>query len=129
MKNVDVNVHHVTRVEGHGNVLVNVRNGVIEKLQWQITEAPRFFEAMLRGMRYDEAAHITCRICGICSCGHTTASLQGMEAALGIVPSEQTVLLRKLYLMGEEISSHVLHIGFLVLSDLLGVPSVIPLAS
>ena len=129
MKNVDVNVHHVTRVEGHGNIVLNVRNGSIEKLEWQIVEAPRFFEAMLRGRRYDEAAHITCRICGICSCGHTTASLQGMEAALGIEISEQTLLLRKLLFMGEQISSHVLHICFLVLPDLLGVPSVIPLAS
>jgi coenzyme F420-reducing hydrogenase alpha subunit len=128
MKNVDVDVHYVTRVEGHGNIVVNVRNGDIEKLEWQILEAPRFFEAMLRGRRYDEAADITCRICGICSCGHRMASLQGMEAALGVQPSEQTLLLRKLLLMGEEISSHVLHICFLVLPDLLGVPSVIPLA-
>ena len=129
MKNVYVNVHHVTRVEGHGNIVLNARNGEIEKLEWQIVEAPRFFEAMLRGRRYDEAAHITCRICGICSCGHTTASLLGMEAALGIEPSEQTLLLRKLLFMGEQISSHVLHAGFLVLPDLLGAPSVFPLAA
>ena len=129
MKNVDVNVHHVTRVEGHGNIILDVRDGNIKKLQWQIIEAPRFFEAMLRGRRCDEAAHITCRICGICSCGHTTASLQGVEAALGIHPSEQTLLLRKLLLMGEEISSHVLHFCFLVLPDLMDAPSVIPLAS
>jgi len=129
MKNVDVNVHHVTRVEGHGNIVLNARNGKIEKLEWEIVEAPRFFEAMLRGRRYDEAAHITCRICGICSCGHTTASLLAMEAALGIEPSEQTLLLRKLLFMGEQISSHVLHACFLVLPDLLGAPSVIPLAA
>ncbi len=129
MRNVDVDVHYVTRVEGHGNILLNVRDGRIEKLEWEIVEAPRFFEAMLRGRRYDEAADLSCRICGICSCGHRLASLQGMEAALGVQPSEQTVLLRKLLLMGEEISSHVLHVCFLVVPDLLGVPSVIPLAA
>ena len=129
MRNVDVGVHYITRVEGHGNIVLNVRNGAIEKLEWQVPEAPRFFEAMLRGRRYDEAADLTCRICGICSCGHRLASLQGMEAALGVQPSEQTVLLRKLLLMGEEISSHVLHVCFLVVPDLLGVPSVIPLAT
>jgi coenzyme F420-reducing hydrogenase alpha subunit len=129
MKNVDVGVHYVTRVEGHGNITLNVRSGKIEKLQWQIVEAPRFFEAMLRGRRYDEAADLTCRICGICSCGHRTASLLGMEAALGIEISEQTLLLRKLLLMGEQISSHVLHVAFLVLPDLLDAPSVIPLAA
>jgi coenzyme F420-reducing hydrogenase alpha subunit len=129
MRNVDVGVHYVTRVEGHGNILLNVREGRIEKLEWEIPEAPRFFEAMLRGRRHDEAADLSCRICGICSCGHRLASLQGMEAALGVQPSEQTVLLRKLLLMGEEISSHVLHVCFLVVPDLIGVPSVIPLAA
>jgi coenzyme F420-reducing hydrogenase alpha subunit len=129
MRNADVDVHYVTRIEGHGNIVLNVRDGRIEKLEWQIPEAPRFFEAMLRGRRYDEAADLSCRICGICSCGHRLASLQGMEAALGVQPSEQTVLLRKLLLMGEEISSHVLHVCFLVLPDLMGAPSVIPLAA
>ncbi len=129
MRNVDVNVHHVTRVEGHGNIVLNVRKGKIEKLRFDVVEAPRFFEAMLRGRRYDEACHITCRICGICSTAHSFASLCGMEAALGIEPSEQTVILRKLALCGEQIQSHVLHVGFLVLPDLFRVSSIIPLAS
>ena len=46
---VSINVHHLTRVEGHGNIVVDVNNGTIEKLQWQVPEAPRFFEAMVRG--------------------------------------------------------------------------------
>jgi coenzyme F420-reducing hydrogenase alpha subunit len=72
--------------------------------------------------------HIACRICGICSVGHTTASLKAIEAACGIVPSDQTVLLRKLILYGEELQSHFLHLYFLAVPDYLGVGSVIPLA-
>jgi sulfhydrogenase subunit alpha len=47
-KNIDINVHHITRVEGHGNITVNVKEGKVEKCQWQVPEAPRFFEPYLR---------------------------------------------------------------------------------
>ena len=128
MSNVNINVHHVTRVEGHGNIVVNTRNGELEECKFEVVESPRFFEAMLRGRRWDQAQHITCRICGICSIGHTTASLNATEAAFGIKPSEQTRLLRRLLFHGEMIQSHILHVYFLVAPDLLGVGSVIPLA-
>ena len=119
---------YVTRVEGHGNIYVKLDGkGEIEDLKVEVPESPRFFEAMLRGRKHDEAAFITSRICGICSIGHTTASLRATEAALGITPSEQTVLLRKLNLDSETIQSHVLHVYFLAAPDALGVGSVFPL--
>jgi sulfhydrogenase subunit alpha len=128
-KNVDVNVHHITRVEGHGNITVSIRNGAVEKCEWSIPEAPRFFEAMVVGRSWNELHHITSRICGICSIGHTLASLKATEAAMGIQISEQDLKLRKLALHAENLQSHILHLGFLVLPDLMGVGSVIPLAS
>jgi sulfhydrogenase subunit alpha len=127
--NVEVNVHHITRVEGHGNIHVNIKAGVVETCQWSIPEAPRFFEAMVVGRTWKELHHITSRICGICSIGHTLASLKATEAAMGITISDQDLKLRKLALHGENLQSHLLHLGFLVLPDLLGVGSVIPLAS
>ncbi|MGD9145482.1 MAG: Ni/Fe hydrogenase subunit alpha [Anaerolineae bacterium] len=129
MTNVNVNVHHVTRVEGHGNIVVDVENGELVKCEWQIVEAPRFFEAFLRGRPYYEASHITSRICGICSIGHATASLRATEDALGVKVSEQTELLRKLLFHGEMLDSHVLHVYMLVAPDFLGVGSVLPLAA
>ncbi len=129
MKGFEVNVHHITRVEGHGNIVVNVKEGRIEELRLEIVESPRFFEKMLQGRRWDEAAAITSRICGICALGHTTAAVLAVEAATGIVPDEETVLLRKLLVDGETIQSHILHVYFLVAPDLLGVGSVIPLAA
>lgn len=128
MQNVTIDVKHLTRVEGHGNIAVRVRDGEITSLELQIVESPRFFEALLRGRPFAEAPHITCRVCGICSVGHTTSSVKAMEAACGIEPSEQTVLLRKLIFFGEQIQSHVLHVLFLAVPDFLGVGSVIPLA-
>ena len=123
MKNVTIDVKHVTRVEGHGNIAVNVENGEITRLQLQIVESPRYFEAFLRGRRWYEAPHITCRICGICSVGHTCASVQAVEAATGIEVSEQTRMLRKLILNGEQLQSHLLHLYFLAVPDYLGVGS------
>jgi sulfhydrogenase subunit alpha len=124
---VNINVHHVTRVEGHGDIVVDVKNGEIKKCQFEVVEAPRFFEAFVRGRPYYELSHITSRICGICSVGHATTSLRATEKALGVEPSEQTVLLRKLNFHGEIIDSHVLHTYYLVAPDFLGVGSVIPL--
>ena len=128
MKNVTIDVKHVTRVEGHGNISVRVQDGEITRLELAIVESPRFFESFLRGRHYSEAPHITCRVCGICSVGHTTASVKAMEAALGIEVTEQTVLLRKLLFNGEIMQSHWLHVLFLAVPDYLGVGSVIPLA-
>jgi coenzyme F420-reducing hydrogenase alpha subunit len=74
-----------------------------------------------------EAQHITSRICGICACGHSLASIKAGEDALGIKPSDETVMLRKLLLYTEQMDSHILHIYILVAPDLLGVKSIVPL--
>ncbi len=126
-QNLSIDVHHLTRVEGHGNIEVNLKKGTIEKCSWNVVEAPRFFEAFLQGRPYQEVNHITSRICGICSIGHQLASLKATEAAMGIKISEQTHLLRKLLLHGENLQSHVLHTYFLVAPDFFGVGSVFPL--
>jgi coenzyme F420-reducing hydrogenase alpha subunit len=127
--NLDINLHYITRVEGHGNIVVNVKENKIEKIEWQVPEAPRFFEAMVVGQKWDVLHHITSRICGICSIGHTLASLKATEAAFGIKLTERDLKLRRLAIHAENLQSHVLHLGYLVLPDLLGVGSVIPLAS
>ena len=123
-KDFSVHVEHVTRVEGHGNIILDVKNGKIEKLQWNVVEAPRFFEAMLRGQQYNELRSITSRICGICSIGHSLASLKATEEALGVKITNQTATLRRLAIHAENMQSHILHIGYLVAPDLVGAGSV-----
>ncbi len=114
-------------MEGHGNIAVNVKNGKIEQCDFLVVESPRLFEGMLRGRSIFEAQHITSRICGICSCGHSLASIQAAEDALGITPTEQTIKLRKLLLDYEFLDSHILHVYLLAAPDVLGVPSFVPL--
>lgn len=125
---VDISVHHVTRVEGHGSIVVNTRNGQLEECRLEIIEGPRFFEAMMRGRTWTEAQTITSRICGICAVAHSCTSLRATEEAMALDISKQTLLLRKLILYGEQLQSHWLHLFFLALPDYLGAPSVLPLA-
>jgi len=125
-----VRVHYLTRVEGHGNIVVDVEaDGTVSTCRWEVPEAPRFFEAMVVGRDYTDIHHIVSRICGICAIGHQLASLQATEDALNINVSEQTHLLRRLALHGENLQSHLLHIAYLVLPDLMGVDSILPLAA
>lgn len=126
-KNIDI--HYLTRVEGHGNIKVNLQDGKVEECRWEVPEAPRFFEAMVVGRKWYEMHHITSRICGICSIAHQFASLKATEDAFGVEIPEQTLKLRKILLDGENLQSHILHVGYLALPDLLGVGSVVPLAS
>ena len=128
-RTVNINVHHITRVEGHGNIVVNAKNGKIEKLQWQVPEAPRFFEAMVRGRSYEDIQTIVSRICGICSISHSLAATKAVENATGIQVSEQTDKVRLLMHYSEQLQSHVLHVGYLAAPDFFGVPSVVPLVA
>lgn len=125
-----VRVHYLTRVEGHGNIVVDVEaDGTVSTCRWEVPEAPRFFEAMVVGRDYRDVHHIVSRICGICAIGHQLASLQATEDALNIHVSEQTHTLRRLALHAENLQSHLLHIAYLVLPDLMGVDSILPLAA
>ncbi|MAE69888.1 MAG: Ni/Fe hydrogenase subunit alpha [Gemmatimonadetes bacterium] len=128
-RDLHVDVHHITRVEGHGNLVIDVDKGELKKCELQIVESPRYFEVLLEGRPYTEVHHIAGRICGICSIGHTLSSIQATERAFGIEATEQTLLLRRLLHYGEMIQSHALHAFFLVLPDLFNADSVIPLAA
>ena len=124
MHDFNIDIEHITRVEGHGNVVIDVKAGEIRELRLDIVESPRFFEAMALGRTYKEVAHITSRICGICAVTHTTTSIKAIESALDFAPSAQTIKLRKLLLNAEFIQSHILHVYFLTAPDFFRVGSV-----
>ncbi len=128
-KKININVQHVTRVEGHGNIVVNATDGKVEKVEWQVPEAPRFFEAMVRGRSYEDIQTIVSRICGICSITHSLAATKAVENAMDIEVSEQADTVRILMHYSEQLQSHVLHVGYLVAPDLFGMPSVVPLVA
>ncbi len=126
-ENINLHVEPLTRVEGHGNIVLNVKERNVEKVQWNVTEAPRLFEAFVIGKPYHQIAQIVSRICGICSIGHTLASLKATESAMGLNISNQSTHMRTLALHAENMQSHILHLGYLTAPDLFGVGSVFPL--
>lgn len=125
--NLNVDVHHLTRVEGHGNIKIHVEGGEIKEARWDIVETPRYFEVMLKGKHYTSAGILTSRICGICSIGHCLASIRASEDAFGVSIPETAAKLRLLAKHGETLQSHYLHLFFLVVPDFVGQPSVLPL--
>jgi len=125
--NLNVDVHHLTRVEGHGNIRVRVTGGKLSEARWDIVETPRFFEVMLKGKHYTAAGILTARICGICSIGHCLASVRATEHAFGVTVPEAAAKLRLLAKHGETLQSHLLHLFFLAAPDFLGLTSAIPL--
>jgi len=124
---LNVDVHHLTRVEGHGNIKVRVVDGEVAEARWDVVETPRFFEVMLKGKHYTTAGILTARICGICSIGHCLASVRATENAFGVTVPEAAARLRLLAKHGETLQSHLLHLFFLAAPDFLGLHSAIPL--
>ena len=47
-KDVKIDVHYLTRVEGHGDITVDVKAGVLKECKFRVIESARFFETMLR---------------------------------------------------------------------------------
>jgi coenzyme F420-reducing hydrogenase alpha subunit len=121
-------VETLARVEGEGSLHVTLKNGKVSDLKLQIYEPPRFFEALLRDRRYDEAPDITARICGICPVAYQMSSCHAMEAAFGVDIDPRVRALRRLLYCGEWIESHALHVYLLHAPDFLGYESAIHLA-
>ncbi len=80
----EIKTDYLARVEGEGAMLVRLRGGEVEEVQFKIFEPPRFFEALLRGRHFTEAPDITARICGICPMAYITSACNAMEAACGV---------------------------------------------
>ncbi|HSD80644.1 MAG TPA: Ni/Fe hydrogenase subunit alpha [Solirubrobacteraceae bacterium] len=118
----------LARVEGEGAVHVRLRDGRVEDVRLRIFEPPRFFEAFLRGRRFDEVPDITARICGICPVAYQMSACAAMEDACGVQVGDEIRRLRRLLYCGEWIESHVLHVFFLHAPDLLGYDSAFDMA-
>lgn len=121
-------LEHVARIEGHGNVVVDVEDGELKSVEMNITEPARVFESMVRGRSYTEVAYIASRICGICSANHVVTSLMATEDAFGIEVSERTRKLRELLVYGSYLQNHATHLYILAAPDFVGHPSIFPLA-
>ncbi|MFH1448471.1 MAG: Ni/Fe hydrogenase subunit alpha [Candidatus Micrarchaeota archaeon] len=115
-----IKLDHITKIEGHGSLHVQVEEGEVKEVQMGAVEGARFFEAVVKGREFHEIPTLTSPICGICSQAHVLASISAIECATGIEPSHQTVLMRELLNIGQYVQSHNVHTHFLVLPDYFG---------
>jgi len=123
-----IRVAALARVEGEGALTIRLRDGRVDDVQLRIFEAPRFFEAFLRGRAIAEVPDITARICGICPVAYQMSACHALEAILGFALPDSLRALRRLLYCGEWIESHVLHIALLHAPDFLGYESAIAMA-
>jgi sulfhydrogenase subunit alpha len=124
-----IRVGDLARVEGEGSLRVAIRGGVVEDVQLDIFEPPRFFEALLRGRSYLEPVDLTARICGICPVAYQVTAAQAIEAACGVTVDGPLRDLRRLLYCGEWIQSHALHVHLLHAPDFLGYAGAVEMAA
>ncbi len=120
MHKVDLSLDEVTKVEGAASLTVKVRDGKVEKAQFAITEYKRFYTQAMRGKMYVSLPQLLARICGTCSNAHILCSIESCEKALGIKPTWQSSMLKRLTASGLMVRDHALHLYLFVLPDLYG---------
>ena len=95
-----INVDHIARIEGHGNVHLAIEDGAVATCEMNVVEPVRLFESMVRGRTFSEIPYIASRICGICSASHVVTDLLAIERVFGIEVSDAPVRVRRARLHG-----------------------------
>ncbi|OGK38038.1 hypothetical protein A3F60_03360 [Candidatus Roizmanbacteria bacterium RIFCSPHIGHO2_12_FULL_39_8] len=116
--NFDINLTEISKIEGSASLEVKIRNKKIEDLKFSISEWKRFYTQAIQGKPAVAVPQLVARICGTCSNAHLLCSIKTVEKALGIIPSSQTMLLRRLIYNGLIIRDHALHLYIFALPDL-----------
>lgn len=125
MHNLDLSISDISKIEGRASCDIKVRDGKVEQVDFSIAEYKRFYTQAIRGKDIVALPQLTSRICGTCSNAHLLCAIKAVENAVGLVPSEQTLKLRKLLNFGLIIRDHALHLYIFVLPDLFGKDSIL----
>ncbi len=128
MTNAAISIDHIARIEGHGNIYVNIEDGEVRDVRAEIVEPARLFESMVRGRRYEEIPYIASRICGICSASHVVTDILAIERAFGVQVTDRTNALRELLVYGSYLQNHATHLFVFAAPDYVGEDSMFPLA-
>lgn len=122
---MEIEIENICRIEGHADLSIKVKNGTVEDVKLKIMENKRFFTQGVRGMMFNSVPSIVSRICGTCSIAHLTCCIESIEKAIGVEPTEQTTLLRKLGMYGLMIRDHAMHLYLFCLPDIFKKDSVL----
>jgi sulfhydrogenase subunit alpha len=127
MKKLDISIQNLSKVEGHADLDVKVRDDKVTEVKIKFLDNKRFFTQAIRNRDIDTLPQSVSRICGTCSVAHIMCCIEALERALGIKPSEQTKLLKQLTMNGLMIRDHALHVYLFALPDVFGIDSVLDL--
>lgn len=125
----EINLNHICKIEGHAHLTLKIEKNKVKKCKLKASEGARFFETLVINKKVEDIQEIVSRICGICSCAHSVCSIQALEEALGIKPSEQQKIIREMLMIGERIRSHATHLYFLSLPDYYNASSALQLGN
>ena len=117
-RDINLTINQVSKIEGHTDCEVKVKDGVVEDVKLRITENRRFYEMAIKGKNFLQLPQLVSRICGTCSIAHLSCAIEAVEKALGFTPSPQTIILRKLLMYGLYLRDHPLHLYLFSLPDL-----------
>jgi len=106
------------RIEGNGNIKILLRGEHIDHVEFEIPEI-RGFENILVNKKTQDIPRIVSRICGLCHASQAIACNKTIENIYGISPPTQSIILRRILLIGELIKSHAMHYFFQSFPDLL----------
>ena len=121
----DLTLSEISKIEGAAALDLTVREGKVVDLKFKLTEYKRFYTQGIRGKTVPAVPQLLARICGTCSNAHILASIKALEKALGIRPTFQTMVMRRLAINGLVIRDHGLHLYVFVLPDLMGKGSIL----
>lgn len=126
-KTGDIKIENLAKIEGHADLTIRIRNDEVQDVKLKVVENKRFFTRAVRGKSFDAVPLLVERICGVCSLAHLNGCTEAIEKALGVQPSEQTLLVRKLAAYGAMIRDHAAHLYLFCMPDLYGKDSVLEL--
>ena len=106
------------RIDGNGNIKILLKGDMIDHVEFEIPQI-RGFENILVNKKVHDIPRIVSRICGLCHASQAIVSNKAIEDIYGISPPSQSIILRRILLIGELIKSHVMHYFFQAFPDLL----------
>ncbi len=124
---LDISINRLSKIEGHADLDIKIKNGKVEHVDLRVMENQRFYTEAVKGKPALSVPQLVSRICGTCSVAHMTGCIEAVEKTLDIIPSEQTMILRKLMMYSLMIRDHALHLYFFVAPDMFGIDSILEL--
>lgn len=118
-----IRVEGLSRIEGEAGFTVELKDGIVTRLELKVIEAPRFFEALLVGRSPQDIIDFTARICGICPVAYQLTAALALENLGGISTPPDIRKLRRLIYLAEWISSHAVSVFLLMGPDFYGIPA------